>query len=326
MKSIVIPSTVTKIGKYAFNNCTNLREVLLNDGLEEIGYAAFSGCKALQIITIPSSVTKIGSYAFQNCHGLREVVLNGGVSKIDEYAFQNCSSLESITIPSTVTEIGKCAFHNCSKLREVVLKGVTKIGQEAFAGCESMESITLPPTITEMGSKTFGQCTGLKEVVLEPASFVYTSKPVWYTAFYGCSSPFYGCSSLERIKFLSLSRYLDIIIQVYGPYAEVVRKVDEVRGLVNRRGSELYMSPEVTRRGDDWSAALVSLGKIIKLVVYYLEREATTLFELALWKAKIDQAEEASDNINRDACRIDVPGPVKDAILQYLHPILQYLR
>lgn len=56
------------------------------------------------------------------------------------------------------------------------------------------------------------------------------------------------------------------------------------------------------------------------MILYYLEREATTLFELALWKAKIIQAEEANDDdINRDACRIDVPGPVKETILQYLH-------
>ena len=81
------------------------------------------------------------------------------------------------------------------------------------------------------------------------------------------------------------------------------------------------MSPEVTRRCEDWSATLVSLGKIIKLVAYYLKKEATTLFELALWKAKIIQAEEANDdiNINRDAHRIEVPGPVKDNILQYLY-------
>ena len=45
-------------------------------------------------------------------------------------------------------------------------------------------------------------------------------------------------------------------------------------------------------------------------------KEATTLFELALWKARIDQADDA--NGNRNAHRIEVPGPVKDAILQYL--------
>ena len=44
-------------------------------------------------------------------------------------------------------------------------------------------------------------------------------------------------------------------------------------------------------------------------------KEATTLFELALWKAKID---EVDDPIDREACRIEVPGPVKDTLFSYL--------
>ena len=65
------------------------------------------------------------------------------------------------------------------------------------------------------------------------------------------------------------------------------------------------------------------LDKIIRLITYYEMKEATTLFELALWKAKIDQADEADDKVNnyitnREACRVEVPGPIKDTILQYL--------
>lgn len=43
--------------------------------------------------------------------------------------------------------------------------------------------------------------------------------------------------------------------------------------------------------------------------------EATALFELALWKWKIEQAD---DTVDRNACRIEVPGPVKDTIFGYL--------
>ena len=61
-------------------------------------------------------------------------------------------------------------------------------------------------------------------------------------------------------------------------------------------------------------------------------KEATTLFELALWKAKIDRATGISTG-NRVACRIEVPGPVKETILQYLYhtsymynwPISEYI-
>ena len=59
------------------------------------------------------------------------------------------------------------------------------------------------------------------------------------------------------------------------------------------------------------------LAKIKGLIRYYEIKEATVIFELALWKVKMGQVEEAN-NINREACRIEVPGPVKNTILQYL--------
>ena len=61
------------------------------------------------------------------------------------------------------------------------------------------------------------------------------------------------------------------------------------------------------------------LGRITRLVSYYELKEATSIFELALWKSKLDQADATNTNAtNRTAYRIDVPGPVKDTILQYL--------
>mmetsp|Transcript_23056 Transcript_23056/g.37657 ORF Transcript_23056/g.37657 Transcript_23056/m.37657 type:complete len:114 (+) Transcript_23056:33-374(+) len=42
---------------------------------------------------------------------------------------------------------------------------------------------------------------------------------------------------------------------------------------------------------------------------------ATTLFELALWKYKIDQS---GASVDCEACRVEVPGSVKDTIFQYL--------
>jgi len=61
----------------------------------------------------------------------------------------------------------------------------------------------------------------------------------------------------------------------------------------------------------------VRLDEIVSLIVYYEMKEATTLFELALWKARIDQT-DMSNPADRTASRIEVPGPVKDTILQYL--------
>jgi len=87
---------------------------------------------------------------------------------------------------------------------------------------------------------------------------------------------------------------------------------------VERRGSEIFVSAAVldvarsTQSSKQWL-----LGQISKSIVYYEMKEGLTIFELALWKAKIDQVDD-SIPANRSACRIEVPGPVKDTILQYL--------
>ncbi len=58
--SIHIPSSVQKIGAYAFNNCGALVSVELNEGLEEIGMYAFERCNDIQKLVVPLSVSKIG--------------------------------------------------------------------------------------------------------------------------------------------------------------------------------------------------------------------------------------------------------------------------
>lgn len=69
--------------------------------------------------------------------------------------------------------------------------------------------------------------------------------------------------------------------------------------------------------GRNWNRVRDDLDKIVKLISCYELKEGTSIFELALWKFKLDQVEEDSPT-TRKQCRMDVPGPVKDIILQYL--------
>ena len=90
--------------------------------------------------------------------------------------------------------------------------------------------------------------------------------------------------------------------------------MNEVRGVVQWESNELFVS---TATHYNWDDTKRDLCRIARLVSYYELKEATSTFELALWKSKMDQT-GASNATNRAAYRIDVPGPVKDTILQYL--------
>ena len=65
LERVVIPSTVTKIGKGAFHQCYRLREVILPPDLTEIGDYTFAE-SGLNSIVIPQKVKTIGQSAFSN--------------------------------------------------------------------------------------------------------------------------------------------------------------------------------------------------------------------------------------------------------------------
>ncbi|MBE6212990.1 MAG: hypothetical protein E7129_07630 [Rikenellaceae bacterium] len=68
-----IPDGVTKIGNYAFDQCSCLTNIAIPNSVTSIGYEAFYKCTSLTSITIPDSVTEIGRCAFYGCKKLASV-------------------------------------------------------------------------------------------------------------------------------------------------------------------------------------------------------------------------------------------------------------
>ncbi len=67
---LVIPDGVRNIGKYAFYNCSKLTTITVPNGVISIGDSAFYGCVNLTLATIPDSVKNIGYDAFWGCYNL----------------------------------------------------------------------------------------------------------------------------------------------------------------------------------------------------------------------------------------------------------------
>ena len=72
VKKIDLPSSVIKIGKYAFNNCSSLSEFLIPPLLTEIDDGCFSNC-TFTSITIPSKVKSLFLHCFDHCFLLEEI-------------------------------------------------------------------------------------------------------------------------------------------------------------------------------------------------------------------------------------------------------------
>ena len=156
---------VTSIGKFAFDNCTDLTSVTIPNSVTSIGYAAFSVCSGLTSVTIPNSVTSIGRSTFYGCSGLTSITIPNSVTTIGISAFSSCSGLTSVTIPNSVTSIESTAFYGCSGLTSITIpNSVKSIGSNAFDGVDFPTVVSLienPFKITgkTSDSRTFSQNT-----------------------------------------------------------------------------------------------------------------------------------------------------------------------
>ena len=119
VKHIKVDPSVKTIDENSFVGGWQLRNIELNEGLEEIGDRAFSCCTSLTSIIIPSTVKSIGESAFDYCNQLRNVELREGLERINNKAFRKCYSIRHIRIPSTVDFIAEDAFDGCDDLETI---------------------------------------------------------------------------------------------------------------------------------------------------------------------------------------------------------------
>ena len=83
----------------------------VNDGPEGIVTIVYDGTNSDEIknvsgkvnVIVKEGVTEIGYQAFEECSGLTSITLPKSVTKIGNCAFSGCSGLTSITIPESVT-------------------------------------------------------------------------------------------------------------------------------------------------------------------------------------------------------------------------------
>ena len=188
------------------NYTSNIKTVIINDGVTSIGMMAFAECSSLTSVTIPNSVTSIGGSAFDFCSSLTSITIPESVTSIGESAFGLCESLTSITIPNSVTSIEMWTFVACSSLTSVTIgNSVEDIGYQAFASCSSLTSITIPNSVTSIGGGAFDGCSSLTSPVYNAHCFAYmpTSYSGAYTIPEGikqiAGGAFYNCSSLTSI-------------------------------------------------------------------------------------------------------------------------------
>ena len=177
VKSVVIKDGVTSIGDCAFGGCISLTSVSIPDGVISIGFAAFESCSLLTGVTIPNSVTGIGDYAFGYCSSLISVTIPGSVTSIGEAAFAGGSTSVNVSrenknycsVDGGLYDKQKTTIFHPGKIQNGAFRvpdGVNRIGDSAFFDCTSLTSVIIPKSVTSIGSLAFLGCIRLTNVTI----------------------------------------------------------------------------------------------------------------------------------------------------------------
>ncbi len=154
---IKIPTKVTTIKSNAFNGCTNLANINI-ENVTRIEANAFNGCSKLNNITLHSQIALIGQSAFQSCTSLQSIEINNAAVQLLSDVFKGCINLVSVKLPDELTEIPNGFLQDTMRLKNFLPPSKLKrIGSYAFAS--SMQ-------LTEDGYKVFDfeRCTSLEVI------------------------------------------------------------------------------------------------------------------------------------------------------------------
>ena len=200
---VIIPEGVTEIGDCAFGYCEKITEIVIPASVTEIYSSSFEGdekCTALCAITVAG-----GNKKYKSVDGVlyskdgktllfypsgkddEEFTVPDGVKTIDSFGANE--SLVSIKLPDSLEEIGDYAFDGCEARESIKIPdGVETIGDGVFSGCKALESITLPDSLEKIGDNAFDGCKALESITL-PDSLEKIG-----------DDAFCDCEALESIK------------------------------------------------------------------------------------------------------------------------------
>jgi len=135
---LVVPGSVKRFMLAAFYE-SKIGELIIEDGLENVGETAFQGVSTPKI-ALPDTVKTMGLAPWWKAN-VSEVVLPKEITELPVGCFDGCY-ITHIEIPDKVRDIGEQAIHSNYKLRNVTIPvSVTHVGKTNFLNCPNLTDI-----------------------------------------------------------------------------------------------------------------------------------------------------------------------------------------
>lgn len=144
LESLILPRDISLICEGAFSG-SNIKEIVIPEGVTTIGDYAFYGCNNLKSVTLPSSLKTIGKGAFGNCTALESINLGTtGVTTLPERVFAGAVNLSEVVLPAGLSTVGRETFSHTA-IKSLNLGGVAQFDAYALSSMPFLESLSINP-------------------------------------------------------------------------------------------------------------------------------------------------------------------------------------
>ena len=237
-------SPVTTLGEKAFENNTNITEIIIPNTVVSFGNCVFRGCSSVTKVTIPftgSTPSATGaSGAFGYIFGMDRkesgnsnytysgiiAYQSAGGTYTDYYAYLIPSSIQEVNVTDE-TIVKDYAFVNCKNITKVnYTLNISKVGENAFKGsvitCFNSENngfINLPDSTTTIAKSAFENCLNISvlnancvESYGENAFNGAKNLTKVNSSTYGVLNIKSGCKAIGKYAFGSLTNFTELIV------------------------------------------------------------------------------------------------------------------
>ena len=94
------------------------------NGITRIGAYAFAECTEIEYMDLPTSLVEIGEGAFADS-GICEIEFTQNITKLEAYAFCATKNLFSVVIPTNIKYLGQGCFQYCDNLNDIYMRSST---------------------------------------------------------------------------------------------------------------------------------------------------------------------------------------------------------
>ena len=169
-----------------FKNNTNIRKVIIEEGITSIGMGAFEGCSNISSVELPDSLTKVYSSAFSNT-GISEITIPQNVDYLDDSALRYCYKLSTIIVDPNNQKYSSQDGVLLDKNKTHII--LCPQGKTGYYVMPNSIGISGPPSMP-----LFYYCNKLTDISLGENLNVDT-----WVRIYGLKREFIKCSSLVNI-------------------------------------------------------------------------------------------------------------------------------